>query len=287
MTFTIRPVRESDAEPCARIVHAAFHRIASDHGFPPDFESVDVARGMIGQIMASDDFYGVVATRDDAVIGSNFLMEGDEIKGVGPITIDPTAQGAGVGRGLMQAVMARAEGAAGIRLLQDGFNMRSLSLYTSLGFAAREPMVMMRGVANTSTLPAGASVRPMLEEDIDACDALCQQAHGISRRQELITAVRHLEPLVLERGGKVAAYLTMPRSWALNHAVAGSDADMQALLIGAGQLQPPLAFLLPTRADALFRWCLGAGFRAVKPMTLMSIGRYQTPTLPYMPSVFY
>ena len=39
----------------------------------------------------------------------------------------------------MEAVIERGEGAPGIRLLQDAFHMRSLSLYTSLGFDVKEP----------------------------------------------------------------------------------------------------------------------------------------------------
>ena len=54
-------------------------------------------------------------------------------------------QGGGVGRRLMEAVLERANGAAGIRLLQDAFNMRSLALYASLGFEVREPVLVMTG----------------------------------------------------------------------------------------------------------------------------------------------
>ena len=42
-----------------------------------------------------------------------------------------------VGRG---AEMERGEGAPGIRLLQDAFHMRSLSLYETLGFDVKEPL---------------------------------------------------------------------------------------------------------------------------------------------------
>ena len=41
--------------------------------------------------------------------------------------------------------MERGERAPGIRLLQDAFNMRSLSLYESLGFDVKEPAVVISG----------------------------------------------------------------------------------------------------------------------------------------------
>ena len=58
------------------------------------------------------------------IVGSNCLDERSTIAGVGPITVDPSAQNLGVGRKLMQAVMDRAvaRGAAGTRLVQAAFH---------------------------------------------------------------------------------------------------------------------------------------------------------------------
>ena len=36
-----------------------------------------------------------------------------------------------------------------------------------------------------------------------------------------------------------------------------------------------------------FRWCLSAGLRIAKPMTLMTTGFYQEPKSPWYPSVEY
>ncbi|MBD0326809.1 MAG: GNAT family N-acetyltransferase, partial [Pyrinomonadaceae bacterium] len=85
------------------------------------------------------------------------------------------------------------------------------------------------------------------------------------------------------------AYASAPHFWALNHAVAESEADMRALLTGAGNLSDgqSLSFLLPTRQTELFRWCLKNGMRAVKTMTLMAMGEYHEPRGCYLPSVGY
>ncbi len=66
-----------------------------------------------------------------------------------------------------------------------------------------------------------------------------------------------------------------------------AEADIRALILGAAAGGKALSFLLPTRQAALFRWCLERGLRAVKPMTLMTIGHYREPEGAYMPSVFY
>jgi hypothetical protein len=45
----------------------------------------------------------------------------------------------------MEAVIERERGPAGIRLVQDAFNMCSLSLYASLEFEVKEPLALVQG----------------------------------------------------------------------------------------------------------------------------------------------
>jgi len=69
--------------------------------------------------------------------------------------------------------------------------------------------------------------------------------------------------------------------------VADSE-EMKALLLGAAAMHSePLSFLLPVRQAKLFRWCLSEDFRAVIPMTLMAMGKYQGPDGCYFPSIQY
>jgi hypothetical protein len=135
---------------------------------------------------------------------------------------------------------------------------------------------------------AGAAVRRMADADVGACDALCRQVHGVSRASDIADAVCTMAPVVLERDGRIAGYLTNPSVWLTNHGVSESEDDMKALILGAAALQQgPLSFLLPTRQADLFRWCLAEGLKSVMPMTLMTMGEYRTPQGSYMPSVLY
>jgi predicted N-acetyltransferase YhbS len=287
MSVTIRQALPSDAEACGRIMHDGFRVISERHNFPPDFPDVETATGLARAFIAHPKIFGVVAEDGGRVVGSNFLSEGDAIRAVGPITVEPRRQDNGVGRKLMQAVIERGKSAAGIRLLQAGYHMRSLSLYASLGFEVREPIVVMIGRPKSAP-QASATVRRMTAADVASCDALCRRAHGLSRANEIADAVSMFSPVVLEREGRIAAYLTNPVLWMMNHGVADSDADMQALLLGAAALlDQPLSFLMPVRQSALFRWCLAQGLKSVMPMTLMTIGEYRTPQGSYMPSVLY
>lgn len=140
-TPLLRPAELADAEACGRITYAAFRRINESRGFPPDFPSVEAATRLARAMIADPAVFGIVAASGGGVVGSNFLTEGDPIRGVEPITVDPEHQGGGVGRRLMQAVIERGASGRGVRLVQGAFNTVSLSLYASLGFEAREPLV--------------------------------------------------------------------------------------------------------------------------------------------------
>ena len=284
--LTIREVAPADAEACARILFDAFGAIHDQHRFPRDFPVLEAATGLMANWIPHPSVWGVVAERDGRIVGSNFLDERGPIRGVGPITVDPEGQNAGVGRRLMEAVLERGEGASGIRLLQDAFHMRSLSLYASLGFDVKEPVVVISG--NPSTGPSdGVEVRALEEGDLDECETLCKKVHGFERTNELRDSIKAFKPFVAVRDGRITAYASSVVFWPMNHGVAESDEDMQAVLLGAAAaVNEPIAFLVPLRSE-LFRWSLAAGLRSVKPMNLMALGEYQEPRGSWFPSVLY
>jgi Acetyltransferase (GNAT) family len=215
------------------------------------------------------------------------MAEGDAIRAVAPITVDLAFQGGGIGRRLMEAVLDRARGAAGVRLLQDAFNTRSFALYALLGFETNEPLLLLRGTPRSGPMP-GFAVRRLVADDIDTCASHCAAVHGVERTAELRDALQAFTPFAVERDGKMTGYLTAPTFWLTNHDVAETEADMQALIAGASATSmEPVSFLLPVRQVSFFRWCLSESLRVVKPMTLMAIGAYQEPKGVWFPSVLY
>ena len=288
MPIRIRPMQPEDVETCGRICYEAFRDISERHNFRPDFPSVQMGIDLMRLMVDSPHSFSVVAERDGEVIGSNHLVEYDAIRAVGPITVDPAAQAKGAGRMLMEAVIERGKGSAGIRLVQDAFNTASLSLYASLGFDVKEPLALIEGELS-GNLPAGVIVRPIEEQDYEACAELCRKVHGFDRLNEL----KHMPPVfpsfVVIRDGRLTAYASSPYFWPLNHAVAETEDDMKFLLMGTGNLSryQPISFLLPTRQTDLFRWCLKQGMRVIKPLTLMAMGEYHEPRACYLPSVGY
>jgi GNAT superfamily N-acetyltransferase len=283
---TLREAQPGDVDACARICFEAFGGFHDHHRFPRDFPTLDIAAGLIGTWTAHPSIWGVVAESDGRIVGSNFLDERGPIRGVGPISVDPGTQDAGVGRMLMEAVLERGEQARGIRLLQDAFNLRSLALYESLGFDVREPVALIGGTPRSGPV-GGVDVRPLEERDLDACATLCTAVHGFERTGDLGDASKAFAPLVAERDGRIVAYASTVTFWPINHGVAECEDDMTALLRGAAAAaQEPLALLVPLRSG-LFRWCLQEGLRLVKPMNLMALGEYQDPRGSWYPSVLY
>jgi GNAT superfamily N-acetyltransferase len=287
MDIRVRPATPDDAGACGGIIYEAFKGIAERHNFRPDFSSADAGAQLAHLFIADPSVFGVVAESRGRVVGSNFLSEWNTVRGVGPITIDPEVQARGVGRRLMEAVIERGRGAAGVRLVQDSFNTASLSLYAGLGFEVKEPLALVEGSPG-GEIPVGCEVRPMKGEDQRAAAELCEKVHGFSRAGELQSLAPALRPFVAVRDGRVTAYASAPNSWPLGHAVAEGEEDMRALLAGAAALTgEPLSFLLPTRQAGLFRWCLAEGMRVVKTMTLMATGEYREPCGTYLASVLY
>jgi GNAT superfamily N-acetyltransferase len=139
-SISIRRAAPKDAEVCGLICFDAFRSISSAHGFPPDFPAPEVTVGVLNSLFSNPGFYCVVAESAGRIVGSNCIDERNSIAGIGPVTVDPSAQNHSAGRQLMQAVLGRAveKKFAGTRLVQAAFHNRSLSLYAKLGFVVRE-----------------------------------------------------------------------------------------------------------------------------------------------------
>jgi predicted N-acetyltransferase YhbS len=283
--MTIRPARSEDSALCGQICYRAFSTISAAHGFPPDFPGPEVASGLLSSLFSGNGFYAVVAECEGRVVGSNVMDERSVIRGIGPITVDPDTQNSGVGRKLMQAALDRAQqtGAVGVRLVQAAFHNRSLSLYASLGFDIREPLSCMQGRTSERSVP-GCAVRGARPGDQAGCDELSRRVHGFDRSAELAQAIERGTALVAERGGRVTGYTTELAF--SGHSTAESNLDLQALIASAESFGGP-GILVPSRNNALFRWCLANGLQVVQPMTLMSLGLYNEPSGAWLPSILF
>lgn len=284
-TVSIRRAKPEDVRACGSICYQAFHKINTDHNFPPDVASTEAGAGILSSMFSHTGFHCVVAEVDGRAAGSNCMDERGAMAGIGPITVDPGLQNRGVGRKLMDAVLdrARERSFAGVRLVQAAFHNRSLSLYTTLGFDAKEPLSVMQGPAIGVQFD-GFSVRTALPSDLEACNRVCLQVHGHDRSGELADAIARGSARVVERNGQVTGYASALAFF--GHAVAEANSDLQALIASAENFGGP-GILIPTRNSTLMRWCLAHGLRVVQPMTLMAMGLYNEPKGAFLPSITY
>jgi predicted N-acetyltransferase YhbS len=283
--LTTRRAAPEDAAVCGRICYDAFAHISAQHNFPCDLPSAEVATGFMTMLFSAPGFYAVVAELDGRIVGSNVLEERAIVMGIGPITVDPTVQNAGIGRRLMQDVIQRAhqQHAAGIRLVQAAFHSRSFSLYASLGFDVREPLSCIQGTPRP-LIVAGCEVRPATPADLDACNALAHRVHGFDRSADLAHAIQQGKARVAERGGRITGYASDLSFF--GHTTCESNQDLQALLASVDSFGGP-GILLPSRNTEMLRWCLANGLRVTQPMTLMSVGLYNEPRGAWLPSITF
>ena len=296
-TFRSRPGRIEDADKVGKIIFEAFSAVANKHSFPPDFPSVDVARGLASSLLSNPRFYSIVAEDNtsnggedkNSIVGSNFLDERSNIvAGVGPLTIDPKYQNKGTGRQLMINVLERAKNKnfPAIRLLQASYHSRSLALYATLGFEVREPISNMQGKPIQEAIP-GRSVRAATESDTESCNTICKTVHGHDRNGELQDSIKQGSAKVVLHENKITGYtcgLTF-----FNHSVGLTNDDLKALISSAtnDDSYGGPGILIPSRNTQLFRWCLNNGLRLVQQLILMTIGLYNEPAGSYMPSILY
>ncbi len=281
----VREAVHADWRECGRICYEAFATVARGHGFPPDFPSFEAAALPIRGLIDHRRIYGVVAERDGRIQGSSFLDERSIISAIGPVSVDPTCQDEGVGRALMNAMIARAaeRRAPGVRLIQVAYHNRSLCLYAKLGFDVRATFAAMHGEPFGLALP-GYAVRTATSDDAPACNALCVRVHGFERAEELDEAIAAGTARVVERLGRITGYTTAISYF--SHSVAETNDDLFALICAAGGFGTP-GFLVPLGNAQLFRWCLAHRLRVFFLTNLMTTGIYQEPRGAYLASVGY
>jgi predicted N-acetyltransferase YhbS len=285
MSLILRAGRPEDAEITGQICYEAFKHIAGKHNFPADFPAPEAAIGLTSFLLNFPDIYSIVAELDGEIVGSNFLWEGNQVSGVGPITINPNVQNSSIGRKLMEDVIRRSDekGFLSVRLVQAAYHNRSLALYTKLGFNPVEPLSAMNGTPLNIKIE-GFDVRPMTENDIAECNNLTFRVHGHTRNQDLLGGIGQGAAFVVTRGGRITGYTTGLSYF--GHSVGETNEDLKAL-IGAAEAFPGVGFLLPTRNAEVLRWCLENGLKIIQPMTLMSRGLYQEPRGAFIPSILY
>jgi hypothetical protein len=291
MGLIVRSIEHNDAEICGKIGYEAHKAISSAHGYPSEQPSEEFGIGLIKRLLGNPNSWGVLAERQGNILGSIFLhrFPPSPVAVIGPLTVHPSA-GGGVGRILMDAALTQAskQNYEQIRLVQSPSHIRSFVLYTKCEFILREPLFLMQGQPlkkgrNNDT--RSADVRLVRDDnDISECNELCKLAHGFSREMELREAKDQGVATMIERDRVITGYAA--GIGIFGHAVAKSNEDLKALIANASAILGP-GFFVPARNHEIINWLLESGFQIAWPANLMTVGPYQEPLTPFLPSLAY
>lgn len=294
--IVLRPIAPADVEACGRVAFAAHAAVAAAHGWPPEQPSIQFSTGLIGAKLKDANAYGVLAERSGAVVGSIFLntFPGTPVVAIGPLTVDPAAEGTGIGHLLMKAALDEASrrGIESVRLVQSPSHLRSLALYLKHGFELREPLVLVSDKPEGNPAPgqssrgadAGLTVRKATSEDITECERLASRILGFARSHELQAAIGQEIAAIALRGGRIAGYAA--GIGFRGHAV-GEETDAVLALIAAAPSVLGPGFFVPVRNGDLLRRLLARGCCALWPAALMTKGPYQEPAGAFLPSIAF
>lgn len=282
MTVTIRHMLAEDIPRVGAVMVAAFNDIFRRHGYPEPFPSAAAGTSIAQGYARLEPNACFTALQGKQIVGSGFIHLRGETAGIGPITVDPSAQAQGAGRALMQAVIEAGGGCPSLRLVQDAFNVVSFPLYSSLGFEVRGTIASLVGQRIQAEVPGDIEIREWMTGDIEHLAILDTRLTGIVREQDLRffhTQPPHIAALVR---GQLAGYLCFLRTEAgtfFGPAAATQPSVLRALILSAAEREQGKALRMrfPTRHATLLRELLAVGFRVETLQTYMVRGAWQAP----------
>jgi GNAT superfamily N-acetyltransferase len=177
--------------------------------------------------------HGVAGLRDGKLVASALWWPyGESHATVGMIIVAPEQQGAGIGKRLMQALLAQAEG----RSLMLNATVAGEPLYARLGFRPCGGVRQYHGHVLAVAAPelgARERLRSASAADLSVLEGLDRQASGLPRGPTLAALLQCGECLILERAGQPVGFSILRafgRGHVIGPVVAANDADALTLI---------------------------------------------------------
>jgi GNAT superfamily N-acetyltransferase len=195
---------------------------------------------------------------------------GEDYATLGMIIVSPQLQRSGIGRGLMESILA----AAGARRVQLNATSEGLRLYESMQFVPASKICTHVGSISGETRPVlgGGSVREIRASDWPVLRNLDRRASSMDRTGLLDALARESRGFVAESGDRISGYVLcrqFGRAKVLGPLVAEGEQSALALLSSAAiETRGVLRADIPEDASLLARWLIGAN--------LPQVGQVQT-----------
>lgn len=228
---------------------------------------------------------GLVATRGDELVATGLWWPyGPAHAMVGTIIVSPTHQGYGLGRRLMDGLLAQ----AGSRSLMLNATEAGRPLYLRCGFVDCGSIRQHHGPVSAVTaplLPGGTTLRSAVPADRATIVRLDQAATGVPRAALLDELHRLGDFVVLERAGVAIGFSALRRfgrGLVVGPVVAQDDQGAQALVGHWIHGREGDFMRVDTPASSpLSAWLGGCGLKALDPVTSMVRGTLPAPAGPF------
>lgn len=203
---------------------AAAHILSSEQKWPHRIEDWEMLFGL---------GFGYVVERDGEVVGTAMAwLYGDKAATLGMVIVSPQAQGMGLGRRLMEAVL----GDLGDRTVLLNATDEGAPLYRKLGFEPIGPVFQHQGAAFAvpmAELILDERVRPLGAKDMPTLHALARRATGMDRDALLDALVPGAQGVVLTRCNEpvgFALFRRFGRGYVVGPTVAPDTGGAKALI---------------------------------------------------------
>lgn len=205
---TIRNMTRADLARVGDILFDAFNGGAAKYGYAPRMHGRQEGTSWAWALLRHGPGDVLVAELEGRLAGICCLNPRGLHGGIGPVAVDPSFQGYGVGRRLMSAVLERAEGLQSVRLFQETFNPASLALYSSFEFA---PVAELLDVSRKPGVPDAVNpsgdVTEVADEDLDAVHAYDAPRSKFDRRSDLAYFRKWGKVFVTRNQSQIRGYL--------------------------------------------------------------------------------
>lgn len=246
----------------------AAHALSSEAKWPHRLEDWELMLG-VG--------FGVVAELDGQIVGTTMGWPyGADAATLGMVIVSQASRGGGVGRKLMDAVLARLRGRPVLlNSTEDG-----APLYRKLGFEPVGTIHQHQGAAFSvpvTRLRKGERVRPLGASDAAAIIELDRRATGLKREALVATLLESGQGVILDRGGEAAGFALFRRfgrGYAVGPVVSPDRDGAQALISHWLGSNAGMFIRVDTPGDSgLSAWLDEMGLKEVDRVTTMVLGQ--------------
>lgn len=245
---------------------AAAHDLSSEQKWPHRIEDWEILLGL---------GFGYVAQRDGEEVGTAMAwLYGADAATLGMVIVSPRAQGMGIGRRLMEAVLSD----LGDRTVLLNATDEGAPLYRKLGFEPIGPVFQHQGAAFAvpmAELIPDERVRPLGAKDMPTLCDLARRASGMDRDALLEALVPGAQGVVLTRSNEpvgFALFRRFGRGYVVGPTIAPDTGGAKALIshwLGSNagifcRLDVPEESGLAAWLDELGLPCVGRVMRMVR-----------------------